>query len=154
MTEYAGERDGSERRFCLVSSRFNRMVTERLAEGARETLVRHGTDPDAVDIVQVPGAWELPWAARRAAESGRYDAIVAVGCVVRGETPHFEYICRGAFDGLSRLAAEGRVPVGLGLLSCDTLEQALARSGGEAGHKGEEAALSALELSDLSRSLP
>lgn len=147
-----GEPDGTGRRFCLVVSRFNRIVTERLAEGARRTLERHGANSDDVDEVRVPGAWELPWAARRAARSG-YDGLVALGCVIRGETPHFDYVCRGATDGLAALVAEG-VPVGFGLLTCDTHEQAMERAGGDAGNKGEEAALAALELVALDEVLP
>lgn len=144
--------DGTGRRFCLVVSRFNRLVTERLAEGARRALERHGVDPGDVDEVSVPGAWELPWAARRVARSG-YDGLVALGCVIRGETPHFDYVCRGATDGLAALAADG-VAVGFGLLTCDTHDQAVARAGGEAGNKGEEAALAALELAALDDVLP
>jgi 6,7-dimethyl-8-ribityllumazine synthase len=147
-----GQPDGSGKRFCLVVSRFNRLVTERLAEGARNALERHGVNSEDVDEVRVPGAWELPWAARRAAGSG-YDGLVALGCVIRGETPHFDYVCRGATDGLAALVAEG-VPVGFGLLTCDTHEQAMDRAGGDAGNKGEEAALAALELVALDEVLP
>lgn len=147
-----GEPDGSGRRFCLVVSRFNRLVTERLADGARRTLERHGADPGDVDEVRVPGAWELPWAARRAARAG-YDGVVVLGCVIRGETPHFDYVCRGATDGLAALVADG-VPVGFGLLTCDTHEQAMERAGGDVGNKGEEAALAALELVALDEVLP
>lgn len=152
MSVFQGEPDGADRRFCLVVSRFNRLVTERLARGARRTLERHGVDPDDVDEIRVPGAWELPWAVRRAARSG-YDGLVALGCVIRGETPHFDYVCRGATDGLSALAAEG-VPVAFGLLTCDTHDQAVARAGGEVGNKGEEAALAVLELVALDELLP
>lgn len=147
-----GGGEAAGRRFALVVSRFNRMVTERLADGARDTLVDSGADPDAVDLFEVPGAWELPWAVRRAARSG-YDAVVALGCVVRGETPHFDYICQGATRGLMEVAADGEVPVTFGVLTCDTVEQALARAGGEAGDKGAEAAEAAVELCRLSERL-
>lgn len=152
MSVFRGEPDGAGRRFCLVVSRFNRLVTERLADGARRALERHGVDPGDVDEVSVPGAWELPWAARRVAGSG-YDGLVALGCVIRGETPHFDYVCRGATDGLAALAADG-VPVGFGLLTCDTHGQAVARAGGEAGNKGEEAAMAVLEMVALDDVLP
>lgn len=143
---------GRGRRFCLVGSRFNRLVVERLAEGAREALERAGVAEGAVDEIWVPGAWELPWAARRAAREG-YDAIVVVGCVVRGQTPHFDYICEAATRELGALAGRGEVPVGLGLLTCDTMEQAMERSGGEHGNKGEDAAEAALRLADLASRL-
>lgn len=138
----------SGRRFCLVASRFNRLVVERLAGGARAALERAGVDDGSVDEIWVPGAWELPWAARRAAASG-YDGVVVVGCVVRGQTPHFDYICEAATRELGALAGEGEVPVGLGLLTCDTMEQAMERAGGEHGNKGEDAAEAALRLVDL-----
>ncbi len=139
---------GPDLRLCLVGSRFNRLVVERLAEGARAAVERAGVPGDALDEVWVPGAWELPWAARRAAGAG-YEGLVVVGCVVRGETPHFDYICEAATRGLGELAAEGRAPVGLGLLTCDTMEQAMARAGGEHGNKGEDAAEAVLRLVDL-----
>lgn len=154
MTEHTGGRNAEGRRFCLLVSRFNRMATERLKEGAHSTLIEHGADPEAIDLVEVPGAWELPWAARRILDRGGHDGLVAVGCVIRGETPHFEYICEVAMRELGRLAAAGEVPMGLGLLTCDTLQQALERSGGEAGNKGREAALATLELCGLAEQLP
>lgn len=152
MTEFQGERRGAGRRFCLVVSRYNPMVTERLEEAARDTLLRAGVRGEDIDVVRVAGAWELPLATRLAAARG-YDGIVALGCVVRGATPHFEYVCRGATDGLAALARELPIPIGFGLLTTDDLPQALARAGGAAGNKGEEAALAALELSDLAERL-
>ncbi len=146
-----GEGDGL--RVCVLASRFNRLVTERLVEGALETLREAGVDEEDVDLVRVPGAWELPWAARRAARGG-YDALVALGCVVRGQTDHFDYICEAATRGLGDLAGEGEIPVGLGVLTCDTVEQAVARAGGEHGNKGADAAEAALELADLADRLP
>lgn len=137
---------------CLVAGRFNRLVTERLVEGARRRLSRDGIDDDAVETVWVPGAWELPWAARRAVRAG-HDAVVALGCVVRGETPHFDYICEGAARGLADLAAEGGPPVTFGVLTCETLEQALERAGGKHGNKGADAAEAALELLGVGRRL-
>ena len=149
MTVREGSLEGaSGRRFCLVGSRFNRLVVERLARGARERLEGAGVAADAIDEVWVPGAWELPWAARRAASAG-YDGLVVVGCVVRGETPHFDYICETATRELGALAGEGRTPVGLGLLTCDTMDQAMERSGGAHGNKGEDAAEAAMRLAEL-----
>lgn len=153
MTELAGAAEGGGRRFCVVASRFNRPVTERLLEGAVRTLRESGVEEDDIDVVRVPGAWELPWAARRAAGSD-YDGIVALGCVVRGETAHFDYICEAATRGLGELSAEGSVPVGLGVLTCDTMEQAMDRAGGAHGNKGADAAEAALELADLAERLP
>lgn len=144
----------SGRRFCLVVSRYHGEVTGRLERGAREALESAGAAAGDVEVLEVPGAWELPWAARRAARTGRFDAIVALGCVVRGATPHFDYVCRGATDGLGRIASEGGPPVGFGLLTCDDLEQALERAGGAEGNKGAEAARAVLELCELADRLP
>lgn len=152
MRTLEGSRRGEGRRFCVIAARFNRLVTERLLEAALETLRDAGVDEDGLDVVRVPGAWELPWAARRAADG--YDAVVALGCVVRGETDHFDYICEVATRGLGELAASGAVPVGLGVLTCDTIEQAMERAGGEHGNKGADAAEAALELADLADRLP
>lgn len=146
--------DASGRRFCLVVSRYHGEVTGRLEGGARRVLEDAGAAPGDIEVLGVPGAWELPWAARRAARTGRFDAIVALGCVVRGATPHFDYVCRGAADGLGRIASEGGPPVGFGLLTCDDLEQALERAGGAEGNKGAEAARAVLELCELADRLP
>lgn len=148
MTVHRGERQGRGRRFCLVASRFNRLVVERLVEGARTVLEEAGVEEEDLDLVWVPGAWELPWAAARAVDGG-YDAVVALGCVIRGETPHFDYICEAATRGLGELTVRGEVPVTLGLLTCDTADQARERAGGSHGNKGAEAAEAALELADL-----
>ncbi len=148
MTEYQGVPTGAGRRVCIVVSRFNLLVTERLLEGARARLVEVGVREDDLDILRVPGAWELPWAARRAAREG-YDAIVALGCVVRGETPHFDFVSRAALDGLRAVMSESGTPIGLGVLTADTMAQAMARAGGEVGNAGVQAVDAALELADL-----
>ena len=148
MSEYSGGHAATGRRFCLVVSRYNRVVTERLLEGARSVLLRHGAREVDVDVARVPGAWELPSAVRRAARGG-FDAVVALGCVVRGETPHFDYICQGVTYALARLAVTEEMPITFGVITADTMEQALDRVGGRQGHKGEEAALAALELADV-----
>lgn len=150
MSVFEGRADGSGLRVCIVASRFNRLATDRLVRGARQALLDAGAEADSVDTAWVPGAWELPWGARRAVGAG-YDAVVAVGCVVRGETPHFEYICRAATRGLGELSARGGTPVTFGVLTCDTMEQAMERAGGEHGNKGAEAAEAALELCTLAR---
>jgi 6,7-dimethyl-8-ribityllumazine synthase len=137
-----------KRRVAVIVSRFNAEVTERLLQGARRCLSEHRVPEDTVDVVWVPGAFELPVAAEAAAATGRYGAIVAVGCVIRGETPHFEYIAGEAARGLGNVALAHRIPVGFGVLTTDSEEQALARAGGPAGNKGYEAAEAALRTAD------
>jgi 6,7-dimethyl-8-ribityllumazine synthase len=132
-----------------VVSRFNETITQRLLEGALDALVRHGVTFDDVDVFWVPGAWELPAAARRVAASERYDALVALGAVIRGDTPHFDYVAGEASRGLSLASADYDVPIAFGVLTCDTMAQAEARAGGEHGNKGWDAALAALEMADL-----
>lgn len=153
MTRYEGRPRGEGRRICLVVSRFNQMVTSRLEEEALRRLEERGVDPEAVDVVRVPGAWEITPAARRVREMG-YDAIVALGCVIRGETPHFDYICRSAAGGLTALNREGGPPISFGVLTTEDLGQAMARAGGEAGNLGAAAADAALEMADLFARLP
>ena len=149
MAEFQGVPRGEHRRFAVVGSRFNDEVTSKLVEGAVECLVKHGAAFDDVDVVIVPGAWELPAAVERLLTADRYDAIVAVGAVIRGETPHFDYVAGEAARGLAELQREFNVPIGFGLLTTDDDEQALARAGGEHGNKGWDAALAALEMADL-----
>ncbi|GJG87640.1 6,7-dimethyl-8-ribityllumazine synthase [Gemmatimonadetes bacterium T265] len=149
MPEFVGTPRGDGRRFAVVASRFNESITRALADGAVDALVRHGTGFDDVDVVWVPGAWELPAAVRRVLASDRYAAVVAVGAVVRGETPHFDFVAGEAARGLADASAEADVPVALGLLTTDTMEQAEARAGGAHGNKGWDAALAALEMADL-----
>jgi 6,7-dimethyl-8-ribityllumazine synthase len=149
MSELQGSLEGKGRRFAVVVSRFNELVTEKLLAGARACLLQHGVGVDAVDVLWVPGAWELPAAALHAAHTGRYAGIVALGCVIRGETPHFDYVAGEAARGLATVALETGLPVGFGVLTTDNADQALARAGGHKGNKGWEAALSALELADL-----
>jgi 6,7-dimethyl-8-ribityllumazine synthase len=149
MAEFTGEPNGAGRRFAVAGSRFNEEITSKLVDGALDCLVRHGVKLGDVDVVWVPGAWELPAAAERLLASDRYDAIVAVGAVIRGETPHFDYVAGEAARGLSELQREFNVPVGFGLLTTDTDEQAAERAGGVHGNKGWDAALAALEMVDL-----
>jgi 6,7-dimethyl-8-ribityllumazine synthase len=149
MAEFAGTPNGVGRRVAVLASRFNESVTRKLADGAADALVRHGIAADDIDVVWVPGAWELPTAARRLLASERYDALVVVGAVIRGETPHFDYIAGEAARGLAQASAEYDVPLGFGLLTTNTTEQAEARAGGAHGNKGWDAALAALEMADL-----
>lgn len=130
-------------------SRFNEPITSRLLEGALDALKRHGVGPDDIDVAWVPGAWELPAAARRLLGTQRYDALVVLGAVVRGDTPHFDYVAGEASRGLSRAVADFDRPIGFGLLTCDTMEQAESRAGGAHGNKGWDAALAALEMATL-----
>src|SRR3954471_22661968 len=149
MAEFIGMPAGEHRRFAVVASRFNQTIVERLVDGALDALVRHGVAADDVDVVWVPGAWELPIAARKLLQSERYNALVAVGAVIRGDTPHFEYVAGEASRGLADASAEYDTPIGFGLLTCDNQEQAEARAGGAHGNKGWDAALAALEMVDL-----
>lgn len=149
MAELEGSPDGEGKRFVVLVSRFNDLVTERLLEGALGCLLQHGVPRDKVDVVRVPGAWELPGAAAAALRRGGCDGVIALGCVIRGETPHFDYVAGEAARGLQALAITEEVPVAFGVLTTDTREQALARAGGDRGNKGWEAALTALEMADL-----
>lgn len=149
MAELEGTPSGAGRRIAIVVSRFNESVTRRLLDGAIDAMLRHGATADDLDVVWVPGAWELPIAARRLLDTDRYTALVALGAVVRGDTPHFEYVSAEASRGLAIASADYETPIGFGLLTCDTLEQAEARAGGEHGNKGWDAALAALEMADL-----
>ena len=148
IREIQGSLSAAGRRFAIVASRFNSRVVELLVSGAVDCLRRHGADD--ITVVRVPGAWEIPQAAEEiAAGEPRYDAIVALGVVIRGETPHFDYICSSCSRGLATLSKRHRIPVGFGVLTCDTSQQAEERAGGKAGNKGWEAALAAVEMADL-----
>jgi 6,7-dimethyl-8-ribityllumazine synthase len=149
MAEFSGTPAGEHRRFAVVASRFNQVIVEKLVDGALDALVRHGVAADNVDVVWVPGAWELPIVARRLLSSDRYDALVAVGAVIRGDTPHFDYVAGEASRGLATASVEFETPIGFGLLTCDNDEQARERAGGAHGNKGWDAALAALEMADL-----
>jgi 6,7-dimethyl-8-ribityllumazine synthase len=149
MAEFRGTPSGEGRRIGIVVSRFNEEITTKLLEGAVECLVRHGVRFQDVDVLWVPGAWELPLAAERLLSLERFDAIVALGAVIRGETPHFDYVAGEASRGLADLQREFVIPIGFGLLTTENDEQAEARSGGAHGNKGWDAALAALEMADL-----
>lgn len=157
MGEYAApghEVDGTGMRVGLVVARFNAEITSALLDGARRALTERGVADDDVELAWVPGAFELPVVAKRLAESGAVDAVVCLGAVIRGDTPHFDYVAGEAARGLQQAALDTRVPVVFGVLTTDTRQQALDRVGGSEGHKGEEAALTALEMVALLRRLP
>lgn len=136
-------------RFAIVASRFNEFITSRLVGGAIDALIRHGGRDDRITEVWVPGSWELPLAAKRLAESGDYDAVICLGCVMKGDTPHNEYIANEAAKGLAQVSMETGVPVVFGVLTPDTLEQAIERAGTKAGNKGADAAVAAIEMANL-----
>ena len=130
---------------AIVATRFNDFIVDRLVGGAMDFLTRHGMNPDDACIIRVPGAFEVPLVCKKVAESGKYDGIVAVGCVIRGGTPHFDYVCGECAKGVAQVELASGTPIGLGLLTCDNLEQAIDRAGVKAGNKGVEAASAMLE---------
>jgi 6,7-dimethyl-8-ribityllumazine synthase len=140
-------------RFGVVITRFNDFVVEPLLRGALDALKRHGAADKQIEIVRVPGAFDLPVAARKLAMSRRYEALIALGAVIRGQTPHFDYVAGECASGLARIALESGVPIAFGVLTTDTMEQAVDRAGGKAGNKGADAALAALEMANLLRRL-
>lgn len=149
MIEYNGRLQAGEGRIGIVVSRFNETITRQLLAGARDCLVRHGTADDSIEAVWVPGAWEIPVAVRALARSGRYAAVIALGAVIRGATPHFDYVAGGVANGVANVGLETGVPIIFGVLTTDTIEQAVERSGTKAGNKGWDAAMAALEMVDV-----
>ena len=145
MNVYEGSLVATGLRFAVVVARFNSLVTEQLLSGALDALRRHGADEAAVDVYRCPGTFELPALLKRVALSGRYDAVVALGAVIRGGTPHFEFVAAEATKGVAHVALEAGCAVAMGVLTCDTMEQALERAGVKAGNKGAEAAAAAIE---------
>ena len=141
-------------RFAIIVSRFNEFITRKLQDGAVDALVRHGCREDDITCIHVPGAFELPFVAKKAAESGSYAAIICLGCVIRGQTPHFDYVAGETARGIARVSPETGVPVTFGVITADTVEQAIERAGSKAGNKGADAALSAIELTTLLPQLP
>jgi 6,7-dimethyl-8-ribityllumazine synthase len=140
-------------RFAIVASRFNHFVVDRLVEGAVDALVRHGVSPEGIVVVRVPGAWELPLVVRRLAASKKVDAVIALGAVIRGATPHFDYVAGEATKGLAATAGGSDVPIAFGVLTTESIEQAVERAGTKAGNKGWDAAMSAIEMVSLARAL-
>jgi 6,7-dimethyl-8-ribityllumazine synthase len=144
-----GELLARDLRFAFVAARFNDFVVEPLIRGALDALKRHGASDKQIEIVRVPGAFDIPIVARKLALSRRYDALIALGAVVRGQTPHFDYVAGECASGLARIALESGVPIAFGVLTTDTMEQAVDRAGGKAGNKGADAALAAIEMANL-----
>lgn len=149
MAEFHGLPSGVGRRVVVLASRFNEPIVKKLVDGALEALIKYDVAFEDIDVVWVPGAWELPIAARQLLATERYDGLVAVGAVIRGETAHFDFIAGEASRGLAEVSADSETPVGFGVLTCDTDEQAEARAGGEHGNKGWDAAVATLEMIDL-----
>jgi len=151
MNEINGRLDGAGMRFGVVAARFNGLVVERLVEGAADALSRHGVADDAIDLVRVPGAFEIPLVAGQMARSGRYDAVLCLGTIIRGATPHFEYVASECAKGVARAGMETGVPVIFGVLTTESIEQAIERAGTKAGNKGADAAVAAIETVDVLR---
>ncbi len=148
-----GKLDAKGLRIGLLVSRFNSFVSERLVEGAIDALLRHGGEQEDISVVRVPGAYEIPPTAKQMAESGRYDAIVCLGAVIRGATPHFEYVSAEVSKGVASVAIDSGIPVTFGVLTTDTIEQAIERAGSKAGNKGFDAAMAAVEMANLYKAL-
>ena len=150
---YEGHLVADGLRFGIVVARFNEFITNRLLGGAMDALLRHGADEERIDVAWVPGAFEIPLAAAKMASSGRYDAVICLGAIIRGATPHFDFVAAEASKGLAMVGLDTGVPVIFGVITADTIEQAIERAGTKAGNKGWDAALSAIEMSDLMRKL-
>jgi 6,7-dimethyl-8-ribityllumazine synthase len=153
MTVYEGDLIGSGLKVGIVVSRFNELLSSRLLGGANDALVRHGVAVDDTDVVWVPGAFEIPLVAQRLASSGCYDAVVALGVVIRGATPHFEYVAAEVSKGVAKVSLDSGVPVAFGVVTADSIEQAVERAGTKQGNKGWDAAVSAIEMANLLKSL-
>lgn len=153
-TIYEGSLAPPSGRFALVAARFNSAIVDQLVAGALDALKRHGIAEDAIDIVRVPGSFEIPLVAQRLAGSGKYAAVICLGAVIRGDTDHYDHVAGQAAGGVARAALATNVPVIFGILTCDTLEQAINRAGAKAGNKGSDAALAAIEMVNLLRNLP
>ena len=150
---FEGAMTGAGLRIAIVSTRWNDFIVERLVAGAKDAAIRHGIDESKIDHAIAPGAYEVPFTARKLAATGRYDAIVALGCVIRGATAHFDYVAGEAAKGIAAVGHDTGVPVSFGVLTTDTIEQAIERAGTKAGNKGAEAMLCAIEMANLSRSI-
>ncbi|MDF9391816.1 MULTISPECIES: 6,7-dimethyl-8-ribityllumazine synthase [Methylococcus] len=150
---FEGDMNAAGLRVCIAASRFNSFIVDHLVSGAVDTLVRHGVSREDICIAKTPGAYELPLAVKKIASSGRFDAIIALGAVIRGATPHFDYVAGECVKGLASVSLQHGLPVAFGVLTVDTIEQAVERAGTKAGNKGSEAALSAIEMVNLLRQL-
>ncbi len=144
-----GDFNAGDAKFCILAARFNSFIVERLVEGAVDALVRHGTSRENIEIIRVPGAYEMPISAQRIAQTGNYDSIIALGAVIRGSTPHFDYVAGECSKGLAQVSLVADMPIIFGVLTTDTIEQAVERAGTKAGNKGAEAAVTAIEMISL-----
>lgn len=146
---FEGKLVGKDLKVAIVVSRFNNFITGRLLEGAKDTFIRHDVDENNIDVAYVPGAFEIPMVARKLAQTGKYDAVVTLGCVIRGATSHYDYVCNEVAKGVSKANESTDVPVIFGILTTESIEQAVERAGTKAGNKGSEAAVSAIEMANL-----
>jgi 6,7-dimethyl-8-ribityllumazine synthase len=146
---FSGDLVVRKQRFAIIVSRFNEFVSSRLLAAAVDALERHGCDPANITVIWVPGAWELPLTAAKAAEMGQFEAIICLGCIIRGETPHFDYVAGEAAKGIAQVGLQTKLPIIFGVVTADNLEQAVHRAGAKAGNKGADAALAAIEMSNL-----
>lgn len=153
MAKFEGKLLGEGLKVGIVTGRFNDLLGSKLVEGAHDTLIRHGVEVDAIDTAYVPGAFEIPLAAKRMAESERYDVVLALGVVIRGGTPHFEYVSAEVSKGVAQVSLQTGIPVMFGVITADSIEQAIERAGTKAGNKGSEAALAGIEMASLLRQL-
>ncbi|MCF4113580.1 MULTISPECIES: 6,7-dimethyl-8-ribityllumazine synthase [Dethiosulfovibrio] len=149
MKIYQGKLVAEGGRYAVIVSRFNELISSKLLEGTKDALFRHGVKVNDVEVFWVPGAWEIPLVAKELALLGKFDAVIALGAVIRGDTPHFEYVSSEVSKGLANIGLDQRTPISFGVLTCDNLEQALLRAGSKAGNKGAEAAIAALEMVNL-----
>lgn len=152
-TIYEGKLTGEGLKIGIVVARFNEFITSKLLSGAEDVLKRHGVNESDVEVAWVPGAFEIPFAAKKLADTGKYDAILTLGTVIRGSTPHFDYVCNEAAKGVGSLALSTGIPVIFGVLTTNTIEQAIERAGTKAGNKGAETAIAAIEMANLSRAI-
>ncbi|HGO2188834.1 TPA: 6,7-dimethyl-8-ribityllumazine synthase [Staphylococcus aureus] len=150
---FEGKLIGKDLKVAIVVSRFNDFITGRLLEGAIDTLIRHDVNEDNIDVAFVPGAFEIPLVAKKLASSGNYDAVITLGCVIRGATSHYDYVCNEVAKGVSKVNDQTNVPVIFGILTTESIEQAVERAGTKAGNKGAEAAVSAIEMANLLKSI-
>lgn len=153
MRTTEGELIIRDKRIAIIAARFNESIVENLVSGAVDALKRHGAEDAQIHLIRVPGAYELPLAAQRLAKTRQVDGIVALGVVIRGATPHFDYVCSVCANGLNSVSLEHDIPIGFGVLTCDTVEQAIERSGAKAGNKGADAAMAMIEMVSVLRQL-
>jgi len=151
---YKGDFSLPSGRFAIVTARFNEFVVNQLVDGAMDALARHGVPENAIDLVHVPGSFEIPLVAQKLGKTGKYAAVICLGCVIRGDTDHYDHVAGAAATGIASAALNSGIPVIFGVLTCETLEQAINRAGGKAGNKGAEAALTAIEMVNLMKKLP